>query len=59
MNRFCSAFKGKKISIRITISEITVNNAIINSINSSLRLCILLGSIVELHSGEQKSTKID
>lgn len=45
MNVFCSAFKGKKISIRITTSETTVNNAITISINSSLKFSIFLGLI--------------
>ena len=57
MNCSCSASKGKKISIRIKINEITVNSAITNSTDSSLRLGILL--IDELHSREQKFTKFD
>ena len=44
---------------RIKINEITVNSAITNSIDSSLRLGILLKMIDELHSREQKFTKID
>jgi hypothetical protein len=60
MNVFCSVFKGKKISIRITTSETTVNNAITISINSSLKFSIFpMTDIFELDSRKQKSTKID
>ena len=55
MNVFCSVFNEKKISIRITISETTVNNAITISINSSLKFSILLGLIYMSLIVENKS----